>query len=36
VAAWWLFGENLSGARLAGIGVILVGVWLVARSSSGS
>ena len=36
VAAWWLFGENLSGARLAGIGVILVGVWLVARSSGGS
>jgi multidrug transporter EmrE-like cation transporter len=36
LAAWWLFGENLSGARLAGIGVILVGVWLVARSSSGS
>ena len=33
VAAWWLFGENLSGARVAGIGVILVGVWLVARSA---
>jgi multidrug transporter EmrE-like cation transporter len=33
LAAWWLFGENLSGARLAGIGVILVGVWLVARTS---
>jgi len=36
VAAWWLFGENLSGARIAGIGIILVGVWLVARSSSGT
>jgi multidrug transporter EmrE-like cation transporter len=36
LAAWWLFGEDLSGARLAGIGVILVGVWLVARSSGGS
>jgi len=36
VAAWWLFGENLSGARIAGIGIILVGVWLVARSSGGS
>jgi len=36
LAAWWLFGENLSGARLAGIGIILVGVWLVARSSGGS
>jgi multidrug transporter EmrE-like cation transporter len=33
LAAWWLFGENLSGARLAGIGIILVGVWLVARTS---
>jgi multidrug transporter EmrE-like cation transporter len=32
VAAWWLFGESLSGARIAGIGVIIVGVWLVARS----
>ena len=32
VAAWWLFDEALSGTRLAGIGVILVGVWLVARS----
>lgn len=36
LAAWWLFGENLSGARIAGIGVILLGVWLVARTSSGS
>ena len=36
VAAWWLFGENLTGARIAGIGIILVGVWLVARSSSGT
>jgi multidrug transporter EmrE-like cation transporter len=33
VAAWWLFGENLSAARVAGIGIILIGVWLVARSS---
>jgi multidrug transporter EmrE-like cation transporter len=32
LAAWWLFNESLSGARIAGIGVILVGVWLVARS----
>ena len=36
LAAWWLFGENLSGARLAGIGVILLGVWLVARTSGGT
>ena len=33
LAAWWLFGENLSAARMAGIGVILIGVWLVARTS---
>ncbi|HEY6452951.1 MAG TPA: SMR family transporter [Steroidobacteraceae bacterium] len=32
VAAWMLFGEDLNTARLAGIGVIIVGVWLVARS----
>jgi multidrug transporter EmrE-like cation transporter len=32
VAAWLLFGESLSAARLAGIGIIIVGVWLVARS----
>lgn len=36
LAAWWLFGEDLSGARMAGIGVILLGVWLVARTSGGS
>jgi len=36
LAAWWLFDENLSGTRIAGIGVILVGVWLVAHSSSGT
>jgi len=36
LAAWWLFNESLTGARLAGIGIILVGVWLVAHSSSGS
>ena len=33
VAAWWLFGESLSATRIAGIGVILIGVWLVARTS---
>src|SRR5579863_9894799 len=32
LAAWWLFGESLNTARLAGIGVIIVGVWLVARN----
>ena len=36
LAAWWLFDESLSGTRIAGIGVILIGVWLVARSSSGA
>jgi multidrug transporter EmrE-like cation transporter len=32
VGAWLLFGESLGAARIAGIGVIIVGVWLVARS----
>jgi len=32
VAAWMLFGEQLNAARMAGIGVIIVGVWLVARN----
>ena len=30
--AWWLLGEALSVQRIAGIAVIMVGVWLVARS----
>jgi len=32
IAAWLLFGEDLNTARMAGIGVIIVGVWLVARN----
>ncbi len=32
VAAWYLFGESLTALRLAGIGFIVVGVFLVARS----
>ena len=32
LAAWLLFGEQLRATRMAGIGVIIVGVWLVARS----
>lgn len=32
LAAWWLFGEALSAMRVTGIGVIIVGVYLVARS----
>jgi len=32
VAAWYLFGENLSASRISGIAVIIVGVALVARS----
>jgi len=31
-AAWALFGESLGAQKLAGIGFIVVGVWLVARS----
>lgn len=30
--AWWLFGEAVSPMRLAGIGVIIIGVYLVAKS----
>jgi len=31
-AAWYLFGEVLSVQRLVGIGIILVGVFVLARS----
>ncbi len=31
-AAWWLFGESITAQKLVGIGFIVVGVWLVARS----
>ena len=32
IAAWYLFGEAVSATRLAGIGVIILGVYIVARS----
>ena len=32
IAAWYLFGEAVTPARLAGIGVIVLGVFIVARS----
>jgi multidrug transporter EmrE-like cation transporter len=32
VAAWYLFGESLTALRLTGIGFIVLGVFLVARS----
>lgn len=32
LAAWYLFGEAVTATRLAGIGVIIVGVYMVARS----
>lgn len=32
LAAWMLFGESLAAQKLVGIGFIVVGVWLVARS----
>ncbi len=31
-AAYFLFGETLAGQKLLGIGFIIIGVWLVARS----
>lgn len=30
--AWWLFGESLNAQKIGGIGFIIIGVWLVARS----
>jgi len=30
--AWWLLGEAVTPLRMLGIGVIIVGVYLVARS----
>jgi multidrug transporter EmrE-like cation transporter len=32
VAAYYLFNEPLAGQKLLGIGFIVIGVWLVARS----
>ncbi|HTW75009.1 MAG TPA: SMR family transporter [Steroidobacteraceae bacterium] len=32
LAAWALFAEQLSAQRIAGIGIIILGCWLVARS----
>jgi len=32
--AWWLFGEQVNAQRWLGIGVIIIGVILVARSGS--
>lgn len=31
-AAWWLFGESLGPMRLVGIGIIIIGVFILARS----
>ena len=32
IAAWYLFGEAVTPARMIGIGVIILGVFIVARS----
>lgn len=32
IAAWYLFGEAVTATRLFGIGVIILGVFIVARS----
>jgi multidrug transporter EmrE-like cation transporter len=32
LAAWLLFSEAINASRAAGIGIIILGVWLVARS----
>lgn len=31
-AAWYLFGESLNAQKLVAVGVIVLGVWLLARS----
>ena len=32
LAAWWLFGESITPMKIAGIGFIIIGVWLIART----
>ena len=32
LAAWYLFGETVTPMRIVGIGVIIIGVYMVARS----
>lgn len=32
VAAWYLFGESLTAQKMLGIGFIIIGVYLVAKS----
>ncbi|MFH1603718.1 MAG: SMR family transporter [Pseudomonadota bacterium] len=32
LAAWYFFGEAVSVTRLTGIGIIIIGVYIVARS----
>jgi len=32
IAAYYLFGEAVTPMRLTGIAIIIVGVWIVARS----
>ena len=32
IAAWYLFGETVTMMRLTGIGIIIIGVFVVARS----
>lgn len=32
LAGWWLFGESMSVERIIGIGVIILGVFLITRS----
>ena len=32
LAAWYLFGEAVSATRLTGIGIIIIGVYIVSRS----
>jgi multidrug transporter EmrE-like cation transporter len=34
LAAWWLLGEQLNATRVLGIAVVILGVWLILRSST--
>jgi multidrug transporter EmrE-like cation transporter len=36
IAAWYLFGESLTFTRIVGVGLIVAGVALVARSAQGA
>jgi drug/metabolite transporter (DMT)-like permease len=34
VSSWLVLGEKIEAVRWAGIGFVLVGIWIIARSAS--